>query len=87
MEQEKNQLDKSPTELYNSLSVTQISTIEKLANKAGLPEDILDLIEISIEFEPGNKTSISRLLSEMLLRPAEMQEFRDKAEELVKLIG
>jgi hypothetical protein len=45
------------------------------------------LIDISIEFEPGNKALISTLLSEMVLRPAEMQEFTDRAEELVRLIG
>jgi hypothetical protein len=87
MEKENNELNKTPIELYNSLSVAQISIIQKLANKAGLPEDIFDLIDISIEFEPGNKALISTLLSEMVLRPAEMQEFTDRAEELVRLIG
>jgi hypothetical protein len=78
---------KNPIETYNSLSVAQVSVIEKLANKAGLPPDIADLIDIAIEFEPGNETKILTLFSEMQVRPAEMQEFIDRAEELVKLIG
>ncbi len=87
MENEKNGFNKNPVELYNSLSVVQISEIEKLANRAGLPPDIADLIEISIEFAPENESSISNLLSEMILRPADLDEFKQRAEKLIGLIG
>lgn len=87
MENEKNGFNKNPVELYNSLSVVQISEIEKLANRAGLPADIADLIEIAIEFAPESKSSISNLLSEMILRPANLDEFKQRAEKLIGLIG
>lgn len=85
-----NPWQKSYTDMYKELSVAQITKIQYALNKAGLPSDVLNLIDVYVdEGQPGEaerQGEIKTVLQEMLLHDADSAESQNALKKLIEKV-
>lgn len=87
-------LDKAPTvetygDILEKMSVEHMKAIDQAVNRAGLPDDLPNLIDVYIEFsadEKEAKENVAAVLRALKSRPPGSQDFQTKLTEFIKLI-